>query len=75
MEFDEALSRWEEAQSAWARSELALSEAVYLYLARRAPAPTSMLVNAVLASRLSAEQSLAALCAVVRHSRESVPLL
>ncbi|HWP11336.1 MAG TPA: hypothetical protein VNN06_05915 [Ramlibacter sp.] len=75
LDFDKALSGWEAAQSAWARSELAFSRAVYLYLVMLGPAPSSTVVDAVTNSRLSAEAAFAQLCAALRQARQTVPLL
>jgi hypothetical protein len=75
MDFDQALSRWTEAERAWARSELAFNNAVCLYLARRGPAPRPDEVEAMAAARLSAEESFALLCAALRSARQKVSML
>lgn len=75
VDVDKALCRWQAAERAWARSELAFNETVYLYLARRGPAPRSAEVSALAAARLSAEESFDSLCDAVRDVRQAVSLL
>lgn len=75
MEVHKALSRWQAAQRAWARSELAFSESVFLYLARRGPPPRAAEVGEIAAARLRAEESFDSLCVALRQVRQAVPLL